>query len=53
MKEKKIANVGYHMDKDLLPVLLQSEFGIGITYNTIAQNKDEAINLRRLAEYPL
>jgi uroporphyrinogen-III decarboxylase len=53
MKEKKIANIGYHMNKELLPDVMKSEFTTGITYNTIAVDKDEAINLIKLTEFPL
>lgn len=53
MKEKKIANTGYHMDKELLPDLMKSEFKVGIQYNTITGNQEEALALLKLTEAPL
>lgn len=45
MKERKIANISYQMDKKLIPELVKSEYTAGITFLTVAESADEALKI--------
>ena len=45
MKEKRLGIVNYGVDKSIVPDITNSEFDQGITYQTVVENKKEAVEL--------